>query len=73
MTRGMIFDNMRMLIGWLMINLPMWIESASTWITLFSTILGALVLVVTYKRVRIKLKITEMEYLEKKKEHESNR
>lgn len=72
MTRGMIIDNTKVVAGWLMVNLPMWIDSASTWITLFSTSLGAMVMVITYKRARIKLKINKME-LEKMKKDESDK
>ena len=73
MTRGMIIDNVKMLIGWLMINIPNWIDSASMWFTLFSTILGAMVMVVTYKRAQIKLKITQLELKEKEKKNESDK
>lgn len=73
MTRGMIIDNVKMLIGWFMINIPNWIDSASMWFTLISTILGAMVMVVTYKRARIKLRISEMELKEKEKKNEANR
>lgn len=73
MTRGMIVDNIKMLTGWLMINIPNWIDSASTWFTLISTILGAMVMVVTYKRAQIKLKITQLELKEKEKENEADK
>jgi len=73
MTRGMIVDNIKMLTGWLMINIPNWIDSASTWFTLISTILGAMVMVVTYKRAQIKLKITQLELKEKEKKNESDK
>lgn len=73
MTRGMIADNLKMLTGWLMINVPAWMDSASTWFTLFSTILGTMVMIVTYKRARIKLKISQMELKEKEKENEADK
>ncbi len=72
MTRGMIIDNVKVIAGWLLVNIPMWMESASTWLTLFSTILGAMVMVITYKRSRIKLKINRLE-LEKMKKDESDK
>ena len=73
MTRGVIIDNLKMLTGWLMINVPVWMDNASTWFTLFSTILGAMVMVVTYKRAQIKLKITQLELKEKEKNNESDK
>ena len=68
----MIADNLKMIAGWLLVNIPVWMENASTWLTLFSTILGAMVMVITYKRARIKLKINKIE-LEKMKKDESDK
>ena len=73
MTRGMIIDNTKVIAGWLMVNIPVWMDNASTWLTLFSTILGAMVMVVTYKRARIKLKINQLELKEKMKKNESDK
>lgn len=73
MTREMIADILKMLAGWLMINVPAWMESASIWFTFISTVTGALVMVVTYKRVRIKLKITQLELKEKERRNEADK
>ena len=69
-TKTLIITYVKTSTAWLMINVPVWLDSVSTWVTVFSTLMGAMIMVITYKRARIKLKITELELKEKEDEAE---